>query len=218
MALTDLDAQRQLLHDCWSKKRGAWEEFVAQYSRLIYYSIQRTCRLKSYPVTPEELEDLFNEVFVQILKEDCKKLRQYRGDRGCSVATWLRTIAGRHVLDHIRRSGRSYLRVDFESEADEALANSSLLPPSGVNSPEEALLAREQEEVVAQAVSELSGEDRRFIELYYLQELSPEEVARALRVTVSTVYSRVNRLKSKISEQIQARASSRALRDARKPG
>ena len=210
MASTDQDAQRQLLRNCWAKKRGAWEEFVSQYSRLIYYSIQRTCRLKSYPVTPEELEDLFNEVFVLILKDDCKKLRQYRGDRGCSVATWLRTITGRHVLDHIRRSGRAYLRVDFEAEAEAGAGESSLAPASGVMSPEEALLAREQEEVVAQAVSELSGEDRRFIELYYLQELSPEEVARSLRVTVSTVYSRVNRLKSKISEQIQKRA--------RKPG
>jgi RNA polymerase sigma factor (sigma-70 family) len=210
MTATDQDAQRQLLHDCWSKKRGAWEEFVSQYSRLIYYSIHRTCRLKSYPVTPEELEDLFNEVFVLILKEDCKKLRQYRGDRGCSVATWLRTITTRHVLDHIRRSGRSYLRVDFEAEAEEGLVSGSLVPSSGGMSPEEILLFKEREEVVARAVSELSGEDRRFIELYYLQELSPEEVARALRVTVSTVYSRVNRLKSKISEQIQDRA--------RKPG
>ena len=216
MAAPDHDAQRQLLHDCWTKKRGAWDQFVAQYARLIYYSIQRTCRLKSYPATPEEIEDLFNEVFVQILKDDCKKLRQYRGDRGCTVATWLRTITTRQVLDHIRRSGRAYLRVDFEALGEENISRASLGDP--VTSPEEILLAQEQEEVVAQAIAELNGEDRRFVELYYLRELSPEEVARALRVTVSTVYSRVNRLKSKIGEQIQARARSRASRDARKPG
>jgi len=215
MPATDQEAHKRLLRDCWAKKRGAWEQFVAQYSRLIYYSIQRTCRLKSYPATPEEIEDLFNEVFVQILKDDCRKLRQYRGDRGCTVATWLRTITARHVLDHIRKSGRSYLRVEFAAEAEESLSNGTLREPA--LSPEEILLGQEQEEVVAQAIAELNGEDRRFIELYYLRELPPEEVARALRVTVSTVYSRVNRLKSKIGEQIQARAASRSSRDARKP-
>jgi len=201
MAPPDHDAQKQLLIDCWNKKRGAWEAFVAQYSRLIYYSIQRACQLKSYPVTPEELEDLFHEIFELLIKDDCKKLRQYRGDRGCSVATWLRTIATRHVLDHIRRSGRTYLRVDFEAESEEALAESSLQEPA--LSPEEMLLIKEREEIVSQAIAELSEEDRRFVELYYLKELPPEDVAQALRVTVSTVYSRVSRLKSKISEKIQ---------------
>jgi len=204
MAQTDHDAQKQLLKDCWAKKRGAWEQFVSQYSKLIYYSIQRTCRLKSYPVTPEELEDLFGGIYVLIIKDDCKKLRQYRGDRGCSVATWLRTISTRHVLDHIRRSGRTYLRVDFSAEAEESQLEG--LAQEIIMSPEELLLAQEEEKVVAQAISELNPEDRRFVELYYLHELPPEEVARALRVTVSTVYSRVNRLKSKISKQIQKHA------------
>ncbi|OGP55725.1 MAG: hypothetical protein A2V67_13380 [Deltaproteobacteria bacterium RBG_13_61_14] len=201
MAPPDHDAQKQLLIDCWNKKRGAWEAFVAQYSRLIYYSIQRASQMKSYPVTPEELEDLFNEIFELLIRDDCKKLRQYRGDRGCSVATWLRTIATRHVLDHIRRSGRTYLRVDFEAESEAAVMESSLQEPA--LSPEEMLLIKEREEIVAQAIAELSEDDRRFVELYYLKELPPEDVAQALRVTVSTVYSRVNRLKSKISEKIQ---------------
>lgn len=178
---------------------------MSRYSRLIYYSIQRTSQIKSYPLTPEELEDLFHEIFELLLRDDCKKLRQYRGDRGCTVATWLRTIAVRHVLDHIRRSGRPYLRVDFEAEAEAAaVAESSLQGPA--LSPEEMLLVKEREELVSQAIAELSEEDRRFVELYYLRELSPEDVARALRVTVSTVYSRVNRLKAKISEKLQTGA------------
>jgi len=203
MAPTDQDP-KQLLDDCWNKKRGAWEQFVSQYNRLIYYSIQRTCQLKSYPVTPEEAEDLFSEVFFSLVKDDCKKLRQYRGDRGCTLATWLRTIATRQVLDHIRRSGRIYLRVDFQAETEELAADPALVEPA--KNPEETALAKEREELVGRAISELTVEDRRFIELYYVKELPPEEVARALRVTVSTVYSKVNRLKSKIGDQLEQHA------------
>ena len=198
---TDHADQKQLLIDCWNKRRGAWEKFVAQYSRLIYYSIQRASQIKSYPVTPDEVEDLFHEIFELLIRDDCKKLRQFRGDRGCTVATWLRTIATRHVLDHVRRSGRTYLRVDFESESEEVLRESSMQDPA--LTPEEMLLIKEREEIVGQAIAELSEDDRRFVELYYLRELPPEDVAQALRVTVSTVYSRVNRLKSKISEKIE---------------
>lgn len=202
MTELDHDAQKQLLADCWAKKKGAWEKFLGQYSRLIYYSISRTCRMKSYPATPEEIEDLFNDFFVQILKDDCRKLRQFRGERGCSAATWLRTMAVRQVLDHIRRSGRTYLRVDFEAE-EEATEGMFGEP---VPSPEEILLAREREHVVARAIAELSEDDRRFVELYYAREMAPEDIARSLRVTVSTVYSKVNRLKSKIGDQIAGNA------------
>ena len=87
-----LKEEKKLIADCCSGKRGSWERFVEQYSRLIYYSIQRTCQIKSFHLPQGELEDIYNDIFVSFIKDDCKKLRQYRGDNGCSVASWIRTI------------------------------------------------------------------------------------------------------------------------------
>src|SRR4030042_2002536 len=52
--------ERGLLTACCRREAGAWERFLAQYSRLIYYSIHRTCLLRHYQAAPDEVADLFN--------------------------------------------------------------------------------------------------------------------------------------------------------------
>ena len=70
--------------------KGRWDSFVLQYSGLIYHTINRTLALHHTEPKSELVEDLYQEFFLAILRDDCKKLRQFKGDRGCSLATWLK--------------------------------------------------------------------------------------------------------------------------------
>jgi len=49
----------------------------------------------------------------------------------------------------------------------------------------------------------LPENDRYFIELYYGRGLSPDQTAKILGLSTKSVYSRVNRLKTKIGEEIE---------------
>ena len=181
---------------CYNREPGAWEEFLAKYSKLIYFCIHKTCRAKSYFPEQDELEDLFNDVLVNFIKNDCKKLRQFRGDSGCSEATWIRTVTVRFTIDYLRQGARGASLVNIEEDA--TASEASLQNP--VSRPDQVFEEREKQRQLNRAIKELPESDRRFIELYYVSGLSPEEVARVLQISVKTVYSRVNRIKGKISK------------------
>ncbi|HUT52590.1 MAG TPA: sigma-70 family RNA polymerase sigma factor [bacterium] len=197
--LAGLD-ERGLLTACWRRDAGAWERFLAQYSRLIYYSIHRTCLLRHYQAAPDEVADLFNDVLVHFIKDDCKKLMQFRGDAGCSVATWIRTVTVRFIIDYLRRGARGASFVDVDNE-DVAREISFSNP---VARPDEVYEEREDDRMFNLAVGSLPENDRYFIELYYTRGLSPEAVAQVLGISVKTVYSRINRVKTKIKEAMEA--------------
>ncbi len=193
--------EQELLRACVERKTGAWEDFLARYSKLIYYSIHRTCQSRNYRPEPDELEDLYAELLVNLIKDDCKKLRQYRGDRGATVATWIRTITVRFAIDHLRRQARGPERLSVSVEDDLVVAEASWRTPS--TSPADELESRDEDEAFVRAVGSLGEKDRYFMQLYYTQGLKPEEVAKVLDISVKTVYTRVNRLKEKLKAEIE---------------
>lgn len=109
------DKEKTLIAGCLKGEKGAWDDFVLQYSALVYHAIKSTCR-SFHAVSDSSLaEDLYQEFFVSILRDDFKKLRQFRGDHDCSLASWLRVIATRLTVDFLRkrepdpyRSGGAY--------------------------------------------------------------------------------------------------------------
>jgi len=96
---------RALLSRCFSGDREAEETLVRQYSNLVYYAVQRTLMMRHVPYNSQDLEDLHNTIFLRLFEAKGKKLRQYQGKNGCSLATWIRTVAARTVLDHLRKRG-----------------------------------------------------------------------------------------------------------------
>lgn len=85
--------ERDLISGCLKRDKSAWDAFVVQYSRLVYHATEFTCRSFGVAADPPVIQDLYQEFFVSILRDNSKKLRQFRGDSGCSLASWLRIIA-----------------------------------------------------------------------------------------------------------------------------
>src|SRR5262249_53790894 len=67
-------------------------------------------------------------------------------------------------------------------------------------SPGDSLERRQQWQALFAAIQALPEADRRFLELYYDEELSPEELATRLGITVNTVYSRKTKLREKLKK------------------
>ena len=99
MALTNLD--RELLRRCLAKQPGAWNDFVDRFLGLIYHVVQHTAHLRSFPLKPEDTEDLAAEVLLQIVASDYEVLRRFRGNS--SLATYLTVIARRICVHEMAR-------------------------------------------------------------------------------------------------------------------
>jgi CHAT domain-containing protein len=83
-------------------EKAAWDAFVQQYSNLVYHTIRKTFSLYHAEPRNEAVDDLFQEFFHSLLRDNWKKLRQFRGDKGCSLAR--RGIGGVGKLGDVPRT------------------------------------------------------------------------------------------------------------------
>ncbi|MBI4487923.1 MAG: sigma-70 family RNA polymerase sigma factor [Deltaproteobacteria bacterium] len=184
------EKEKALLASCVNGEKAAWDAFVLQYSGLVYHTIKKTFTLYHTEPRPDLVEDLFQEFFLSLLHDDFKKLRQFRGDRGCSLASWLRVAAARLTIDYLRKQGPSKVELAATLPHDQP-------------DPSNSLIDEEQERSLSQILQALPSRDRLFIDLYFRQSLAPEEIASMLRVSVSAVYTQKSRILDKLREILQ---------------
>jgi RNA polymerase sigma-70 factor (ECF subfamily) len=190
-----------LINDCISGGEEAWHAFIDRFSQLVYYSIHKAVKPYSADLDQEDIEDIYNGVFLSFIENNYKKLRQFEGKKGCTLSSWVRLIAIRHTIDFLRKQ-RQHIATDDESYTarpmHETLQDNA---PSVLDHME----MSETKKIMKKAIDTLPSSDRLFMELYYKKELSPEEIARIMNVSVGTVYSKKNRIREKILKILQSR-------------
>lgn len=183
--------EQELLRACFSGDRSAWERFVEEYAKLIYFSIHQTFKMKGLSASQDEADELFNEVFLSLFENDFAKLKSFKWKNDCSLATWLRLITSRKAIDYIKNKYRRAKMLDINS----AEVEEQLTVDGGI---EQSVLEDEREAILERAVGQLSAEEINFLNLCFIKELAPEKIAEMLGITVNSVYSRKNRLREKI--------------------
>ena len=186
MEQLDLTDQ-QLLDGCVSGDKASWERFVKQYSKLIYHSIYKTLRVNASPTDPEDINDLFQEMFASICADKCRKLRMFDPCKGVSLASWLRMIAVRMTIDHLRKRRSSASLEDLLTEPSQ-------------EGGQETYVDEESLRCLSGVLQELPDKDKLLIDLFYFKELPPEEIARILKISIGAIYTRKNRVIEKIKQ------------------
>ena len=181
------EAEKTLIAGCLGGDKAAWDGFVQQFSSLVYSTIYKTLTLHHSDFGEHKVEDLYQEFFISILENSCRNLRQFRGDRGCSMASWLRVVAARLTIDYLRRQRPP------DAEVTDAIASAQPDAPS-------ALAAQEEERSLAAALESLSARDRLVIELAYRCSLSAQEGAAILKTTVGAFSTQKSRVLDKLRE------------------
>jgi RNA polymerase sigma factor (sigma-70 family) len=179
-----LRANKKVEHD------RLWTAFVQRYERLIVSCVVKALRRYGATFSRDDLDDLVGDVWLVLLRDDMKKLRQYDATRGFRIASFLGLVATNATIDHLRARQAEATPLDDVIEDYASLR---------AEAPRDVVEAREEAELARAALAQLSGEERAFVVDCFRDERSPEELARALGVTTNTVYSR----KFKIREKLQ---------------
>ncbi|MBL8863984.1 MAG: sigma-70 family RNA polymerase sigma factor [Planctomycetia bacterium] len=187
MALTPVD--RDLLHRCLKKQPGAWNDFVDRYLSLIYHVIGYTAHLRSAKVNAEDVEDIAAEVLLQIVADDYKVLRQFRGN--ASLSTYLTVIARRICVHELtrRQAVREAIRKG-EARVDD-------VPDSAEGSIAE-IKSLERLDEVDRLLRKLSGKEREIVRLFYLEGRTYEEISTETGVPVNTIGAVLSRAREKL--------------------
>jgi len=184
----EISVDRDLLHRCLAKQPGSWNDFVDRFLSLIYHVIHYTAHLRSARVTPEDVEDIAAEVMLQLVADDYKVLRQFKGHS--SLATYLTVIARRicvheltrrqSVREAIQKGGPVVAHDPEETEAEQ----------KGLDSLEE----------VESLLRKLSGREREIVRLFYLEGRTYEEISTETGVPVNTIGAVLSRARKKLRE------------------
>lgn len=177
-------ADQELLAGCFKGEGRAQEAFVLRFSNLVYMTVQQSFRTREVSVGRDDVEDLHNAIFVKLLERRCRKLRQYTGKNGCSLASWVRLISVRTVIDHLRRRGDALSRTSRLAALDdlEALADGGTESWRLVDRAEKMRL-------IEQALALLRPREQLFVRLHFLRGLPLKEVAGILSVSDNNAYS-----------------------------
>jgi RNA polymerase sigma factor (sigma-70 family) len=187
MGTTD-PTEGELLKGCISGDKKNWDIFVKRYNRLIYHTIYKTLRVNGKPTDPDDVNDLFQEVFASFCANDFKKLRTFDPARGCSLPSWLRMITVRMTIDHLRKERPLTSMEELTIEPTQA-------------GDQETIIDEESTGDLRELLEELPAKDKLLIELSFMRELPPEEVAQTLHISVGAFYTRKNRVIDKLRKK-----------------
>ncbi len=102
-----------LLAQCLEKDPEAWSRFCEQFCPVIYAAVQRVVGARPRRPAGTDIDDLVQEVFVRLLRDDMRLLRSY-DPRRASLVTWLTVIARSVTLDSLKK--KRVLTVPLEED------------------------------------------------------------------------------------------------------
>jgi RNA polymerase sigma-70 factor (ECF subfamily) len=183
-----------LLESVLSKDGVAWNELIRRYRALMFRCITKVAAKYDAVLSNEDANEIFGDMCCNLLRDDMRKLRAYDAARGAKLGSWLGLLAINSAYDYLRQTSRRPM-LDKLDHAQERASDG----PSALDN----LLEKERWGYLNHLLAEFSEKDRRFVELYYGHGLLPDEVAAAMGISVKTVYSKKNKLRSKLLQLAQ---------------
>lgn len=200
LAGLDIDAgavenlpEARLLSRLRADDLSAFEDLVSHFERPVYALCLRLLG------DQEEARDAAQETFLKVYRG----LGGFRGEAG--LKTWIYRIAINQAMNQKRwwrrRKREETISLDItRGQSDTTIGN--LLPGHG-SSPEAQAISSERERSVLHALSEIKEEYRIALMLREIEELSYEEVAQTLSISIGTVKSRIARGREELRRRVK---------------
>ncbi len=195
----DSGPEASVLNAARKGDRRAFVEIVRQYEQTVYSFAFKICRDKEKAA--ETLQDTFVNVY--------RKLHQF--DRKSKFTTWLYTIVTNNCLMKHRKT-----------KLDEAAMSLNDLPPHGdgedhhshpavpvwKSTPLDSVMRKELRGLLDEAIEKLPLEYRTVFIMRDVEGQSTEDTAKALRLSVPAVKSRLRRARVFLRNQLSGYMSS----------
>jgi RNA polymerase sigma-70 factor (ECF subfamily) len=180
--------EHQLVAAAKSGDATAFEELVSRYERKIFRLTMNITRNR------EDAEDAMQDAFLKSYSH----LKTFQGDS--RFYTWLVRIAANEALMRLRKRRPNQFSLDEPIEGDEDLMPREL--QDWGPGPEQRFAQTEMREILAGVIEELEPDYRIVFVLRDIEELSTEETAASLGISIPAVKSRLLRARLKLREKL----------------
>jgi RNA polymerase sigma-70 factor (ECF subfamily) len=196
---------RELLARVLRSEERGWVELVRRYRALIYRCITKVTAKYAPNLSVADVDEVYAEVLMQLLREDMHKLRLYDPARGTKLGSWIGMIAVNAAYDFLR----GVARRPFLDHLD-----GSLDPHEPCDrTPLDELLDKERWTHFESMLGDFSEKDRTFLVLYYARGLEAEEVAEQMNISLKTVYSKKHKIRAHLQRCLETTKGDSAIAD-----
>ena len=171
----------------------AYELLVARFQQPVYNLVYR---LMAYP---GDVSDVTQEVFLKVFRN----IKTFRSQS--SLKTWIYRIAVNEVHNYRRwvfRHKRQEVTLEDESEGGKNVSDA--VPDRG-RSPYDYALDGEKRVLIEDALARINPIFRTAVALRDIEDLSYEEIAEILNISLGTVKSRITRGREAMRRQLEGR-------------
>ncbi|HXS16353.1 MAG TPA: sigma-70 family RNA polymerase sigma factor [Polyangiaceae bacterium] len=192
-AAQERDLVTRLLRD----EAAAWRFFTEHYSRIALASIRRVVSRFNQVTANHDVDEIYARFCLELLSQDKKKLRAFDPEKGSRLSTWIGLLATNASYD--------YLRFIKRNLVCEPLPERDCLR-SGDLSPLEQTETHERASRAAKILHQLSTRDLEFVQLYFAEGLTADEVAARMNINVKTVYTKRHKISARLESLVADQA------------
>ena len=142
-----------------------------------------------------EAEDLSQQIFVRVWKS------APRWEPTAKFTTWLYTILRNLVFNECRRRAR-HKTTSLDAATDDA-DHPQQFADGNVKSPDTTMLDEEMQDAIERSIQELPEQQRMAVIMRRYQDVSYEEIAEVLDLTVPSVKSLLFRARTELREKLR---------------
>lgn len=194
MALTQID--RSLLKRCVANERGAWRDFVDRFVGLFVHVVNHTAHTRSVRITPDAVDDLCAEIFLAIVANDFRVLREFRGN--CSLATYLSVVARRIAVREMTKRRMSEALGHVSASGSHKRPEVAKAPDAEASAEQERVDNRDE---VDQMLQGLPEKDAEIVRQYHLQGRTYREISDNVGVPENTIGSTLTRARRRLRKR-----------------
>ena len=166
--MTDIQFETAMQKIRSGDKQGL-QEIYEEYIGLIYAIVKDVLKSK------ENAEDVTSDFFIRLWD----KADTFQSGRGHK--TWITTIARNMAVDYLRKYGKEEVREFLDEQETEEAFHGAAAPDSPV---EREVLS---DMTIAEALSGLKEHEKQIMNMKILGEMTFQEIAGTLRISIGTV-------------------------------
>ncbi|MFY9221191.1 MAG: sigma-70 family RNA polymerase sigma factor [Blastocatellia bacterium] len=194
----------KLIKLCCDDNKDAWDEFICRFHRYIKLCVIRTTQ--EYKIKSTDIAEIVQEVFLKLLADNRRILRDFRGNTQAAFLKYLSAIIYNLILDLVRKEisvKRFFSTVSLDTPTkDENKCLRDFLPASKEICHEQII----DEKITVQKIKQLlktnflgknAVRDIKVFWLYNICDFSAREISELLEFSLTTSNIQVIALRTK---------------------
>lgn len=187
-------SDRKILRAVTRDDPAGWETFHAKFNPVI----QSVLEWPRWHFTTQEQQDIRQNIYLQLYKA----LPTFRGD--CSLRWFIIRVAHKQCVDEIRRQvrQRTLLTPSVQKTPAGEWNEREVACPHTLD-PYREILRTERQHAIHSSLNRLQETCRTSILLFYIENLTYQDIAEKLGIAVNTVGSRLSKCLDKLHKDLR---------------